>query len=48
MIVPFGPAGTTDIVARFTIIGQWLSEHLGQQFVVENRPDQTTHGCGQL
>jgi tripartite-type tricarboxylate transporter receptor subunit TctC len=36
MIVPFGPAGTTDIVAR--LIGQWLSEHLGQQFVVENRP----------
>ncbi|HKF11360.1 MAG TPA: hypothetical protein VKB89_21995, partial [Xanthobacteraceae bacterium] len=26
MIVPFGPAGTTDIVAR--LIGQWLSEHL--------------------
>src|SRR6266566_9438612 len=36
MIVPFGPAGTTDIVAR--LMGQWLSEHLGQQFVVENRP----------
>jgi len=36
IIVPFGPAGTTDIVAR--LIGQWLSEHLGQQFVVENRP----------
>jgi tripartite-type tricarboxylate transporter receptor subunit TctC len=36
IIVPFGPAGTTDIVAR--LIGQWLSERLGQQFVVENRP----------
>jgi tripartite-type tricarboxylate transporter receptor subunit TctC len=36
IIVPFGPAGTTDIVAR--LIGQWLSEHLGQQFIVENRP----------
>jgi len=36
IIVPFGSAGTTDIVAR--LIGQWLSEHLGQQFVVENRP----------
>src|SRR5262245_52117614 len=36
MIVPFGPAGTTDIVAR--LIGQWLSERLGKKFVVENRP----------
>ena len=36
MIVPFAPAGTTDIAAR--LIGQWLSEHLGQPFVIENRP----------
>src|SRR5436190_7517099 len=36
MIVPFGPGGGTDIVAR--LIGQWLSERLGQQFVIENRP----------
>jgi tripartite-type tricarboxylate transporter receptor subunit TctC len=36
LIVPFGPAGATDITAR--ICGQWLSERLGQQFVVENRP----------
>jgi len=36
MIVPFAPAGTTDISAR--LIGQWLSERLGQQFVIENRP----------
>jgi tripartite-type tricarboxylate transporter receptor subunit TctC len=36
IIVPFAPAGTTDIVAR--IIAQWLSERLGAQFVVENRP----------
>jgi tripartite-type tricarboxylate transporter receptor subunit TctC len=35
-IVPFGPAGATDITAR--LIGQWLSERLGQQFVIENRP----------
>ena len=36
LIVPFGPAGATDITAR--LIGQWLSERLGQQFVIENRP----------
>src|SRR6516164_3179463 len=36
LIVPFGSAGATDIVAR--LIGQWLSERLGQPFVIENRP----------
>ena len=36
LIVPFGSAGATDITAR--LIGQWLSERLGQQFVIENRP----------
>src|SRR5262245_7399538 len=36
LIVPFGSGGGTDIVAR--LIGQWLSERLGQQFVIENRP----------
>jgi tripartite-type tricarboxylate transporter receptor subunit TctC len=36
MIVPFGPGGGTDIVAR--LIGQWLSDRLGQQFIIENRP----------
>jgi tripartite-type tricarboxylate transporter receptor subunit TctC len=35
-IVGFPAGGTNDIVARLT--GQWLSEHLGQQFVIENRP----------
>ena len=40
LIVPFAPAGTTDILAR--LIGQWLSERLGQQFVIENRPGAST------
>jgi tripartite-type tricarboxylate transporter receptor subunit TctC len=34
VIVPFGPAGPTDIIAR--IVSQKLSESLGHQFVVEN------------
>jgi tripartite-type tricarboxylate transporter receptor subunit TctC len=36
IVVGFTPAGATDILAR--LIGQWLSERLGQTFVVENRP----------
>src|SRR6476646_9416929 len=36
IIVGLAAGGATDIVAR--LIGQWLSERLGQQFVVENRP----------
>src|SRR5262249_20146043 len=37
--VPAG--GTFDIVAR--LIGQWLSERLRQQFVIENRPGAATN-----
>jgi tripartite-type tricarboxylate transporter receptor subunit TctC len=36
IIVGFAAGGVTDIVARLT--GQWLSQRLGQQFIVENRP----------
>ena len=35
-IVGYPPAGATDIAAR--LIGQWLSDRLGQPFVIENRP----------
>src|SRR6266705_837899 len=36
LIVGFAPGQGADIIAR--LFGQWLSERLGQQFVVENRP----------
>jgi len=36
LVVGFAAGSTTDILAR--LIGQWLSERLGQQFIVENRP----------
>lgn len=35
-VVPYTPAGTTDVLAR--IVAQWLTEHMGQPFVVENKP----------
>jgi tripartite-type tricarboxylate transporter receptor subunit TctC len=41
IIVPFAPAGSADITAR--LIGQWLSERLGQQFVIDNRPGGGTN-----
>ena len=36
IVVGYAPAGATDILAR--LLGQWLTERLGQQFVIENRP----------
>jgi len=40
LIVPFPAGGGPTFVAR--LIGQWLSERLGQQFVIENRPGAGT------
>jgi len=39
IIVGFAPGGGTDLLAR--LMGQWLSERPGQQFVIENRPGAT-------
>ena len=41
LIVGYPPGGVTDIVAR--LIAPWLSERLGQQFVVENRPGASSN-----
>ena len=38
LVVGFAPAGGQDILAR--LLGNWLSERLGQQIVIENRPGQ--------
>src|SRR5207245_9759985 len=35
-IVPYPPGGTTDVLAR--IVSQWLSDKMGQTFIVENKP----------
>src|SRR5216683_6750987 len=40
-IVGFPPGGGADTVAR--IIGPWLSERLGQQVIIENRPGASTN-----
>ena len=46
LVVPFNAGGSTDLVGR--IICQWLTERLGQSFVVENKPGGGTNIGTQL
>src|ERR1043166_8391531 len=40
VVVPVAPGGANDVTGR--LIAQWLSERLGQQFFIENRPGAGT------
>jgi tripartite-type tricarboxylate transporter receptor subunit TctC len=41
LIIGYTPGGSADLTAR--LMGQWLSEKLGQSFIVENRPGASTN-----
>jgi tripartite-type tricarboxylate transporter receptor subunit TctC len=41
IVVPVAAGGLNDVTGR--LIGQWLSEHLSQQFIIENRPGAGTN-----
>src|SRR5262245_62507075 len=46
IVVGFAAGGGYDIIAR--LIGQWLSERLGQSFIIENRPGAATNIATQV
>ena len=46
LICGFAPAGGNDIIAR--LMGQWLTERLGQTFIIENRPGAGTNIAAEL
>ena len=46
LVVGFAAGSTTDTLAR--LIGSWLSERLGQQFIVENRPGASANIATEL
>jgi tripartite-type tricarboxylate transporter receptor subunit TctC len=46
IVIGFAAGGGYDVIAR--LIGQWLSERLGQPFVVENRPGAATNIATQV
>src|SRR3989449_9481438 len=41
LVIGYTPGGSADLTAR--LMGQWLSEKLGQSFVIENRPGGGTN-----
>ncbi|MBW8854950.1 MAG: tripartite tricarboxylate transporter substrate binding protein, partial [Bradyrhizobium sp.] len=41
LVIGYTPGGSADLTAR--LMGQWLSEKLGQSFIIENRPGGGTN-----
>src|SRR5260370_4880722 len=45
LLIGFAPGGTQDVIGR--LLGQWLTERLGQQGIVENRPRAARNNAAQ-